>query len=112
MGDDGFEVIAAKTGFAGEGFGVGIVLVPSSAIANGVGGVRIARSTAGKPSDTKPLTGEVILYGLPNVGLEIAGGSIEISAWNGELGPSSQVISSSSVVGMFALLAGNESGRD
>ncbi len=107
MGDDRFEVIAAKTGFAGEDFGVGIVLVPSSAIADAVGGVRVASSTAGKP-----LTGEFILYGLPNVGLEIAGGSIEISAWNGELSPSSQVISSSSVVGMFALLTGSESSRD
>jgi hypothetical protein len=115
MGDDRFEAIAAKTGFAGEDFGAGVVLVPSSAITNGVEGGAIASSTAGKPSigvEMKLLTGEFILYGLPSIGLEIAGGSIEVSFWNGELGPSSQVMSSSSVAGMFALLTGGESSWD
>ena len=82
VGEDRFEVIAAKTGFVGENFGVVIVLVPSSAITNGVGGGAIAGATAGKPTigvEMELLIGEFILYGLPNVGLEIAGGSIEIS---------------------------------
>ena len=87
MGEDRFEVIAAKAGFVGEDFGVGIVLVSSSAITNDVGGVAEV-----------PLTEEFILYGLPSAGLGIPGGSIEISISNGELGPSSQVISSSSAV--------------
>jgi hypothetical protein len=115
MGDDRFEAIAAKTGFVVEDFGAGIVLVPSSAITNGVGGGAIATSTAGKPSgslEMKLLTGEFILHGLPSVGLETVDGSIEISVWNGELGPSSQMISSSSVAEMFALPTGGESSRD
>lgn len=118
MGEDRFEVVAAKTGFADEGFGTGNVLVPSSAIANGVVGVvggSIANSTAGKSSigvEMKLLIGKFVLYGLPNVDLEVTGDSIEISAWNGELGPSSQVISSSSVVGMFALPSGGESSKE
>lgn len=109
-----FEVDAAKAGFVEEDFGVGIVLVPSSAIRNGVGVGTVACSTASKPSigvEMKPLTGGFILYGLPSVGFEIADGSIEISIWNGELGPSSQVISSS-VAGMFALLTAGKSSED
>jgi len=114
MGEDRFEVIAAKTGFAGEYLGAGIMLVPSSVIANGVEGGAIASLAAGEPSTgakTKPLAGEFGLRGLPGVGLEIAGGSVEISVWNGELGPSSQMISPCSSAGMFALLTGGESDR-
>ena len=106
MGEDRFEVIASKIGFADEDFGVGIVLVPSSAIVNGVGGRPIAGSTVSIGVEMKPLTGEFLLNGLPNVGLEIAGGFIDISIWNGELVPSFQVISSSSAA------MGGESSKD
>ena len=109
-----FEAVATKTGFVGEDFGVGIVLVPSSAITNGVGGGAVALSTARKLSigaEMKLLTDEFVLNGLPSVGFELADGSIEISIWNGELGPSSQVISSS-VTGMVALLIAGKSSRD
>lgn len=110
MGEDRFEAIEAKTGFEGEGFGVGVVLVQSSAMVNGVGGGRIANSTAGKTSvgvEMKPLSGEFIF-----VGLEIADGSIGISIWNGELGPSFQVFLSSSVAGILGLLTTGESSKD
>ena len=114
IGEDRFEVIVAECGFASEDSGIGIVLVMSSAIVNGVGGGPIAASTTENLSmgvEMRSLTGEFILYGLPSVGLEIVGSSTEVSIWNGELGPSSQVISSS-MEGTFALLTGGETTRD